>query len=165
MSQRKSWPNIAEDEYHQLISISLVLEKYAKLLFEPAVFGPRNTSLFQQLMILIPASLDDFRHEAIKANAKRQNQRRWPSWVIAALEDGIALASDLQGGINMINDAYLKRNWDLVERLAPEIKGDLLKFHQFMIGGPEPKPDNDDPWADLDSILDSFNSYWDNKDK
>lgn len=139
---KKCWPEIIKTEYNLLRIHASNLVKLGYLLHNRAVFGIRNTVLLESLLNLIPCELRYIRHYSIIANQKRTypTSGRYPRWVIATLEDNIALASKIRQGIHLMAEAYPKRNWDLIEELTKLIYKDILQIEQILQSGPPPEP-------------------------
>jgi len=85
--------------------------------------------------------LAQVRHHCLIANQKRQHQTggRYPRWVIAALEDGIGLVSQVLNGLTLMEEAYAKRNWELIEEVVIFVHDDMLKVQQLVQFGPPPE--------------------------
>lgn len=144
---RKRWPQIITKEYTLLLTYSNNLVLLGYLLHSRAVFGIRNTVLLESLLNLIPCELRYIRHYCIIANQKRTypTSGRYPRWVIATLEDTIALVSKVTQGINQMAEAYPKRNWDLIEALTKLIYQDILEIERLIQSGSPPKPSPNQP--------------------
>ena len=138
---RKPWPSYIALEYKRINDSADRLVWLAYVLRNRAVFGIRNTVLLESLFRLIPGELAQVRHHCLIANQKRQHQTggRYPRWVIAALEDGIGLVSQVLNGLTLMEEAYAKRNWELIEEVVIFVHDDMLKVQQLVQFGPPPE--------------------------
>ncbi len=137
---RKSWTDIAADEYYNMVSDVETLIYLAKTLFEKAIFGRHNPVLLERIIGVMPTTLRAFSQQARLANSKRGGRQgeRYPKWVVTALEEGLALASGVQQSLTEIEQAYAVDDWTRVENAGKRIYEDVLKIQEYLLSGPPP---------------------------
>jgi len=138
---RKPWPCGISLEYKRINDSADRLVWLAYVLHNRAVFGIRNTSLLESLFRLIPGELAQVRHCCLLANQKRGYQKggRYPRWVILVLEDGIALVGRVLEGLALMEEAYTKQNWALIEEVVVFVYEDVMKIQRLVQSGPPPE--------------------------
>jgi len=161
---RKPWPDYAATEYHTLTASCHSLNQFTHLMVYRAVFGLRNTCLLESLFQLIPVELRRIKQSCLIANQKRSHQNntgRFPQWVVATIEDTITLSDKILEGLNMMEEAYAKRNWELIQNLAHLIQRDTLDLQANILSGPPPTTNPPNPVNQLTNIAEIAWQVWD----
>lgn len=154
-SKRKPWPDIAAEEYIRLVALAEGLIQLMTLLFDKAVFGRHNPLLLEKLLDILPSELKRMQHIAVLANRKRRQQtkERFPKWVVAALEDAIALTEKMVAGVGRLREGYEADNWSLIEEMTIALHDQALRLQDLILSGPPPE-------RPVDEIVELANKFW-----
>lgn len=151
---RKPWVEIAATEYYNLINDIETLIYLSKTLFEKAVFGRHNPVLLEKIVAIIPVKLTSFRQQARLANSKRgrQHGKRYPKWVVIALEEGLAITRTVELSLSHLETAYQSDDWNTIEIATTDIYNNILEIQEYFLSGPPP--------VTVDKVSNITEAFW-----
>jgi hypothetical protein len=151
----KPWPSEFESEYMTLARCSRRLSLVGQVTLEHGVGKHRNAALIEQLL---PVMVEESR--LILAACQRMfraKTRRWPNWVLSAVENGTVLAHEAIEAAEIAERAFKRGRWVVMVESVKRCATIGAAIEVYVTRGP--MPESIDPIAIIERIAEK--SYGD----